>query len=100
MALLGKMSANSSWTSSLLETMDIKILPRYNVDGVAYFQRRLATNLDGNREHLKLDRQMSRDIKREFMDFSPHISIDMHEFTAPTIYGGDYQVSPFMDVLT
>ena len=91
MALLGKMDANQSWTASLLEHMDIKILPRYNPDGVAYFQRQLASNLDGNREHLKLDRQQSRDIKRVFMDYSPHISVDMHEFTAPAIYGGNYQ---------
>jgi hypothetical protein len=91
MALLGKMDANQTWTASLLERMDIKILPRYNPDGVAYFQRQLASNLDGNREHLKLDRQQSRDIKKVFMDYSPHISIDMHEFTAPTVYGGDYQ---------
>jgi predicted deacylase len=91
MALLGKMDANQTWAASLLETMDIKILPRYNVDGVAYFQRQLASNLDGNREHLKLDRQQSRDIKQAFMDYNPHISIDMHEFTAPVVYGGDYQ---------
>jgi len=91
MALLGKMDANQTWTASLLEKMDIKILPRYNVDGVEYFQRQLASNLDPNREHLKLARQQSRDIKQVFMDFSPHISIDMHEFTAPTVYGGDYQ---------
>ncbi|KAK5939091.1 hypothetical protein PMZ80_008394 [Knufia obscura] len=91
MALLGKMDANQTWTASLLEKMDIKVLPRYNVDGVEYFQRQLASNLDPNREHLKLARQQSRDIKGVFMDFSPHISIDMHEFTAPTIYGGDYQ---------
>lgn len=91
MALLGKMDANQTWSASLLERMDIKILPRYNVDGVAYFQRQLACNLDGNREHLKLDRQQSRDIKRVFMEYSPHISIDMHEFVAPAVYGGDYQ---------
>lgn len=39
MALLGKMDAEPQWTASLLEMMDIKVLPRYNVDGVAYFQR-------------------------------------------------------------
>ncbi|ETN39189.1 uncharacterized protein HMPREF1541_05412 [Cyphellophora europaea CBS 101466] len=91
MALLGKMDANQTWAASILEKMDIKILPRYNVDGVAYFQRQLASNFDGNREHLKLARQQSRDIKKVFMDYSPHISVDMHEFRAPAVYGGDYQ---------
>jgi predicted deacylase len=91
MALLGKMDANQTWTASLLERMDIKILPRYNVDGVSHFQRQISNGFDGNREHIKLFRQQSRDIKQIFMDYSPHISIDMHEFQAPTIYGGDYQ---------
>jgi hypothetical protein len=91
MALLGKMDANQTWTGSLLERMDIKILPRYNVDGTASFQRQISNGMDGNREHIKLFRQQSRDIKQVFMDYSPHISIDMHEFQAPTIYGGDYQ---------
>ncbi|PSK56594.1 hypothetical protein B9Z65_6218 [Elsinoe australis] len=89
--LLGKMDRNQTWTASLLERLDIKILPRYNTDGVSYFQRALACNLDGNRDHIKLARQQSRDIKQVFMDYNPHISIDMHEFTAPTIYGGAYQ---------
>lgn len=90
-ALLGKLDRNQTWTASLLERLDIKILPRYNTDGVSYFQRALACNLDGNRDHIKLARQQSRDIKQVFMDYNPHISIDMHEFTAPTIYGGAYQ---------
>ncbi|KAK7986872.1 hypothetical protein PG988_001860 [Apiospora saccharicola] len=91
LALLGKMNANQTWTASLLEKMDIKILPRYNVDGVAYFQRQLAVNLDPNREHIKLMREQSRGIKRVVSEYSPHISIDMHEFNAPTVYGGQYQ---------
>lgn len=91
LALLGKMDANQTWTASLLEKVDIKILPRYNVDGVNYFQRALASNLDPNREHIKLDRQQSRDIKQVFSDFNPHVAIDLHEFGAPNVYGGDYQ---------
>lgn len=39
MALLGKMDANETWTASLLEKMDIFVMPRYNPDGVHYFQR-------------------------------------------------------------
>lgn len=77
LALLGKMNANQTWTESLLEKMDIKILPRYNVDGVAYFQRQLAVNLDPNREHIKLMRGQSRGIKRVVSEYKPHISIDM-----------------------
>ncbi|RGP81076.1 hypothetical protein FLONG3_865 [Fusarium longipes] len=91
LAFLGKMDAEPEWAASILEKMDIKILPRYNVDGVAYFQRQLASNLDPNREHLKLMRGQSREIKRLVGEWNPHIALDMHEFTAPTVYGGNYQ---------
>lgn len=77
LALLGKMDADPEWTSSILDKMDIKVLPRYNVDGVAYFQRQLACNLDPNRDHIKLDRHQSRSIKRVLSDWNPHIAIDM-----------------------
>lgn len=39
MALLGKMDVNATWTASLLEKMEIFLMPRYNPDGVHYFQR-------------------------------------------------------------
>lgn len=35
LALLGKLDANQTYTASLLEKMDILILPRYNPDGIA-----------------------------------------------------------------
>ncbi|RBR10208.1 uncharacterized protein FIESC28_09594 [Fusarium coffeatum] len=91
LAFLGKMDAEPEWAASILEKMDIKILPRYNVDGVAYFQRQLSSNLDPNREHLKLMRGQSREIKKVISEWNPHIALDMHEFTAPTVYGGNYQ---------
>ncbi|KAH7185147.1 uncharacterized protein B0J16DRAFT_398868 [Fusarium flagelliforme] len=91
LAFLGKMDAEPEWAASILEKMDIKILPRYNVDGVAYFQRQLSSNLDPNREHLKLMRGQSREIKKVISEWNPHIALDMHEFTVPTVYGGNYQ---------
>lgn len=109
LALLGKMDAESEWTKSILEKMDIKILPRYNVDGVSYFQRQLACNLDPNRDHIKLMQDQTRNIKRTLSDWNPHIAIDMREltpitaifsmhinklvdeYTASTIFGGTYR---------
>lgn len=91
MALLGKMDANSTWTANLLERMDILILPQYNRDGASYFQRELVSNIDPNRDHPKLLKQQTSDIKQAFNEWDPHVVIDMHEFTAPTIYGGRYR---------
>ncbi|KAL8365248.1 hypothetical protein RB595_004177 [Gaeumannomyces hyphopodioides] len=91
LALLGKMDANQTWAASILDKMDIKILPRYNVDGVAYFQRQMSNNLDPNRDHIKLMKDQTRHIRQVISDFSPHIALDIHEYTAPTVYGGYYQ---------
>jgi hypothetical protein len=91
LALLGKMDANQTWTASLLEKLDILVLPRYNPDGVEYFQRTLATNFDPNRDHIKLARQQTRDLKQLFNSFSPHVAVDMHEYGASSIYGGSYK---------
>lgn len=77
LAFLGKMDADPEWAESILEKMDIKILPRYNVDGVSYFQRQLACNLDPNRDHIKLMREQTRSIKRVVSEWNPHIAIDM-----------------------
>lgn len=90
LAFLGKMDSNQTWAASLLENVDIVVLPRYNPDGVSYFQRRLATNFDPNRDHVKLARQQTRDIKRSFNKFAPHVAVDMHEYSATSRYGGDY----------
>ncbi|KAI0179539.1 Zn-dependent exopeptidase [Hypoxylon sp. FL1284] len=93
LALLGKLDADPEWREALLERLVITLLPRYNPDGVAYFQRALATNLDPNREHTKLSRAMSRGHKRLLSRFAPHVTVDMHEFTGarPSGPGGAYK---------
>lgn len=90
LALLGKMDAEPHWTASLLENLDIMLLPRYNPDGIAYFQRDFASNFDPNRDHVKLARKQTRSIKGMFSQFDPHVAADMHEFRASAMYGGKY----------
>ncbi|OLN83713.1 Carboxypeptidase 2-like protein 3 [Colletotrichum chlorophyti] len=93
LALLGALDANQTWTASLLDKLDIVVLPRYNPDGVFYFQRTLATNYDPNRDHVKLARKQTRDIKSLFTEFNPHVAIDMHEYSATSRYGSYYHGS-------
>ncbi|KAL1627521.1 hypothetical protein SLS56_006345 [Neofusicoccum ribis] len=97
LALLGKLDANSTWAASVLEKADILVLPRYNPDGVAYFQRYLATNFDPNRDHTKLARQQTRDIKQLMVSFAPHVGVDCHEYTASTGYGASGQYRAAQD---
>ncbi|KAI0386939.1 Zn-dependent exopeptidase [Hypomontagnella monticulosa] len=99
LALLGKLDADPEWRKSLLERLEITLLPRYNPDGVAYFQRTLASNLDPNREHTKLFREMSRGHKRLLSSFSPHITVDMHEFTGTRPFGSGGAYKHGMDAL-
>ena len=91
LAFLGKLDSNQTYAASLLAKMDILILPRFNIDGVAYFQRRLASDLDPNRDHIKLDSQQSRTVKQMFSEFNPHLAFDLHEFRGPTVFGKTYQ---------
>lgn len=90
LALLGKMDAEQEWAASILATQDIVVLPRYNPDGISYFQRTLATNYDPNRDHIKLARQQTRSIKEFFSEFGPHIAVDMHEYGAAGRYATNY----------
>ncbi|KAK0384082.1 hypothetical protein NLU13_8171 [Sarocladium strictum] len=90
-ALLGKFDDDPEWAASILDKVDIVILPRYNPDGVFYFQRTLATNFDPNRDHIKLARQQTRDIKQLMNKFSPHVVVDMHEYGTSAVFGGRYQ---------
>jgi hypothetical protein len=39
LALLGKFTAEPHWAVQVLDKIDLTILPRYNADGVQYFQR-------------------------------------------------------------
>lgn len=91
LALLGKFDANATWTASILEKMDILILPRYNPDGVAYFQRFLGTGYDPNRDHIRFAAQQTRDVKALIVDFHPHIAVDAHEYSATRTFGDNQQ---------
>lgn len=91
------MDSNQTWASSILENVDILVLPRYNPDGVAYFQRYLATSFDPNRDHTKLARQQTRDIKSLVMSYAPHVGVDLHEYTGNRAYGENSQWLPAQD---
>lgn len=80
MAFLGLLDNNATWAASILSKADFLILPRYNPDGVVYFQRYLFSGFDPNRDHVKLARQQTRHLKRLKVAFDAHISIDCHEY--------------------
>lgn len=99
LALLGKLDANETWALSVLEKIDLLVLPRYSPDGVAYFQRPLATGFDPNRDHALLQRKQTRDIKKLYNDFDPHIALDAHEYTGVNPVGAGNNLIRAQDVL-
>lgn len=97
LAFLGKLDADPEWALSILENLELVVLPRYNPDGVAYFQRFLASNYDPNRDHTKLYSQQTRDIKRLNREFNAHLSLDCHEYGASSKLGPEGQYLPRQD---
>jgi hypothetical protein len=81
------MDNNSTWTQSILEKVDIMIVPRANPDGVAYFQSQLATGYDPNRDFAVMGRQQTRDLIGLYTTFDPHIFLDCHEVGANWRFG-------------
>jgi hypothetical protein len=81
---------HSSWADSLV----ILVAPLYNADGnerVSVLnrprqhgpvggmgQRTNAQDLDLNRDHLKLDAPESRSVAKMFVDYDPHVAVDLH----------------------
>jgi hypothetical protein len=81
---------HSSWADSLV----ILVAPLYNADGnerVSVLnrprqhgpvggmgQRTNAQELDLNRDHLKLDAPESRSVAKMFVDYDPHVAVDLH----------------------
>lgn len=90
LALLGKFADDAQWTATILEKIDFLVLPRYNADGVEYFQRQLASNYDPNRDHAVLERDQTRAIRRLQSEFDPHIFTDNHEYTGVNLVAQRY----------
>ncbi|KAI9898613.1 hypothetical protein N3K66_006973 [Trichothecium roseum] len=90
LALLAKFDAEPDWAGTVLDKLDIVVLPRYNPDGVFYFQRTLASNYDPNRDHIKLARRQTRDIKALFNAFNPHVVVDLHEYGSASTFADRY----------
>jgi hypothetical protein len=99
LALLGKFDANQTWAQSVLDKVDLLVLPRYNPDAVAYQSRNHITGFASNGDHALLRSRHTRDVKKLLNDFGPHIALDAHEYTgvfpvAGYIRAQDVLVSP------
>ena len=65
---------------TLLNTLEIAIVPMANIDGYEKQNRYAANGLDLNRDQTKLMAQESVSLKQAFSDFNPEVGLDFHEY--------------------
>ena len=70
--------------ATLLERVNVLIVPRANPDGAYHFVRGLANGGDVNRDHLLGDTPEGRALAGIFVDYQPDVVLDCHEFTVKT----------------
>ena len=67
---------------TVLEEMDLVLAPQMNPDGAELRQRWTADSLDQNRSHLLLSTPEVRGLHELFQRWSPHVTVDVHEYNA------------------
>jgi hypothetical protein len=71
---------NSSELTSLLENIDLIIVPQVNPDGSEKNQRRNSNDMDLNRNHLILTEPETIALHNLFNENLPHVTLDVHEY--------------------
>ncbi len=66
---------------SLLENVNVLVMPRANPDGAQNFVRATFGGLDVNRDHLLLQTSEAQAIARTALRYGPQVVMDLHEFT-------------------
>ncbi|MFI4931590.1 MAG: M14 family metallocarboxypeptidase [Burkholderiales bacterium] len=66
---------------SVLDRIDVAVLPRANPDGTAWNTRVAADGIDINRDHLLLRTPEARALARLMREWAPIVVVDLHEHT-------------------
>ena len=81
----GALALANELTGSLayvLDRINVIIVPRVNVDGSAYFERRASNDRDLNRDSLRLDVKESIALRQASIRYAPAVTVDAHEYYA------------------
>jgi len=70
--------------AGLLRNLDLILVPQVNPDGSDAGTRRNANDIDLNRNHVILTEPESNAVHQLFLDWSPEITLDVHEYNAVT----------------
>lgn len=66
--------------STMLDEVDVGMVPMANIDGFLAGERNTANGLDPNRDQTKLLIPESITLKQAFSDFNAEVALDFHEF--------------------
>jgi hypothetical protein len=66
--------------ASVLDRLDVVVVPRANPDGAAAFTRGAADGTDVNRDHLLLRTPEARAIAQLLVEVAPIVVLDLHEY--------------------
>jgi len=80
------------YADALLDKIDLIVIPRINPDGSYLYQRRLYSNLDPNRDQLRLESEEMQAVQKGYLLFDPEVVIDGHERMWSNPWG-DMQIS-------
>ncbi len=65
----------------ILDKVNVVIVPRVNPDGSYYFKRFIATNLDANRDYMKVEYPEVQAVHKAVNEYQPEVILDAHEYT-------------------
>jgi hypothetical protein len=71
---------NDTQYASLLDKLEVRLVPMANIDGYEKESRYAANGLDLNRDQTKLMVKESVSLKQAFSDFRAEVAIDFHEY--------------------
>lgn len=100
--------ASSGMLDSILQAIDLLIVPQMNPDGAELQQRRTAEGVDLNRNHVLLTSPETKALHDVFWHWLPEVTMDIHEYgsfstewkEAGFIKTGDVQVGMLTNVNT
>lgn len=85
--------AASGMLDSILQSLDMLIVPQVNPDGAELRQRRTAEGIDLNRNHVLLSSPETKALHDVFWEWLPEVTMDIHEYAS---FGTDWEEAGYI----
>ncbi|MFG0216727.1 M14 family metallocarboxypeptidase [Brevibacillus porteri] len=78
--VIAKWLAEGKLGANLLDKVNVAIVPRINPDGSYQFKRYIATELDANRDYMKVEYPEVQAVHQAINAYQPDVVLDAHEY--------------------